>query len=77
FTVISDVVERVTVGGGHSAPLLLDLGCGPGSLAARLAARMPAAEVVGVDADPLLLELGRAHHGTALRFAEARIGEPG
>ncbi|MFK0232827.1 class I SAM-dependent methyltransferase [Streptomyces vinaceus] len=77
FTVISDVVERVTEGCGRPAPLLLDLGCGPGSLAARLAARMPAAEVVGVDADPLLLELGRAHHGTALRFAEARIGEPG
>ncbi|MCX4545750.1 class I SAM-dependent methyltransferase [Streptomyces sp. NBC_01565] len=75
FTVISDVVERVTA--GHAAPLLLDLGCGPGSLAARLAQRMPAAEVVGVDADPLLLELGRAHHGAALRFAEASIGEPG
>ncbi|MFJ3923316.1 class I SAM-dependent methyltransferase [Streptomyces sp. NPDC090022] len=75
FTVISDVVERVTT--GHPAPLLLDLGCGPGSLAARLAQRMPAAEVVGVDADPLLLELGRAHHGSALRLAEASIGEPG
>nr|WSW47102.1 class I SAM-dependent methyltransferase [Streptomyces sp. NBC_01001] len=75
FTVISDVVERVTA--GCAAPLLVDLGCGPGSLAARLAERMPAAEVVGVDADPLLLELGRAHHGAALRFAEASIGEPG
>ncbi|MEU8778939.1 class I SAM-dependent methyltransferase [Streptomyces sp. NPDC048606] len=75
FTVISDVVERVTE--GHPGPLLLDLGCGPGSLAARLARRMPAAEVVGVDADPLLLELGRAHHGGALRFVEASIGEPG
>ncbi|UQX04219.1 class I SAM-dependent methyltransferase [Streptomyces sp. RerS4] len=75
FTVISDVVERVTE--GHAGPLFLDLGCGPGSLGARLARRMPTAEVVCVDADPLLLQLGRAHHGAALRFAEASIGEPG
>ncbi|QES51351.1 methyltransferase [Streptomyces venezuelae] len=74
FTVIADVVEHMTL--GRPAPLVLDLGSGPGSLAARLAGRLPAAEVVAVDADPLLLELGRAHHGSTLRYVEALIGAP-
>lgn len=75
FTVIADVVEAAT--GAAVRPLIADLGCGPGSLAARLAERLPHAEVVGVDTDPLLLALGRAHHGAAVRFADATIGEPG
>ncbi|MER6995222.1 class I SAM-dependent methyltransferase [Streptomyces sp. NPDC000410] len=75
FTVIADVVEHMTL--GRPAPLVLDLGSGPGSLAARLAGRLPAAEVLAVDADPLLLELGSAHYGPALRYVEAVIGEPG
>ncbi|WP_030214539.1 class I SAM-dependent methyltransferase [Streptomyces bikiniensis] len=75
FTVISDVVEHVCA--GRSRPLLLDLGCGPGSLSARLARRLPDAEIVAVDMDPVLLELGRAHHGGAARFVEAVIGEEG
>ncbi|UWE10362.1 class I SAM-dependent methyltransferase [Actinacidiphila bryophytorum] len=75
FTVIADVVEHVAEGRG--APLLLDLGCGPGSLAARLAARLPLAEIVAVDMDPVLLELGRAHHGSAARYVDAVIGEEG
>ncbi|AWZ08385.1 MULTISPECIES: class I SAM-dependent methyltransferase [unclassified Streptomyces] len=75
FTVIADVVERVTL--GRPAPLVVDLGSGPGSLAARLASRLPTADVLAVDADPLLLELGRAHYGTALRYVEALIGAPG
>ncbi|MFL6077401.1 MAG: class I SAM-dependent methyltransferase [Mycobacteriales bacterium] len=54
FTVIADAVEAAT---GRPDPLIVDLGCGPGSLAVRLLARFPNATVVGVDADPLLLEL--------------------
>jgi trans-aconitate methyltransferase len=34
---------------------VLDLGCGPGSLAGRLAARLPTAEIIGLDQDPVLL----------------------
>jgi trans-aconitate methyltransferase len=34
---------------------VLDLGCGPGSLAARLLERLPAASVVAIDSYPLLL----------------------
>lgn len=75
FTVIADVVEHVVA--DRPSPLLLDLGCGPGSLAARLASRMPSAEIVAVDMDPVLLELARAHHGAAARYVDAVIGEPG
>ncbi|WP_055716513.1 class I SAM-dependent methyltransferase [Streptomyces torulosus] len=73
FTVIADVVEHVTT--DRTRPLLLDLGCGPGSMAARLAARLPTAEIVAVDMDPLLLELGRTHHANAARFVDAVVGE--
>ncbi|MCQ0025153.1 class I SAM-dependent methyltransferase [Streptomyces somaliensis DSM 40738] len=75
FTVIADVVEAAVA--GVSRPLVADLGCGPGSLAARLAGRLPQAEVVGVDTDPVLLALGRAYHGGRVRFADVRVGEPG
>ncbi|MBQ0826132.1 class I SAM-dependent methyltransferase [Streptomyces tagetis] len=75
FTVICDVVEHVCA--GRARPLLLDLGCGPGSLSARLARRLPGAETVAVDRDPVLLELARAHHGDAARYVDAVIGEDG
>src|SRR5215475_10874121 len=56
FTAMIDAVRECA---GRPDPLVLDLGCGPGSLATRLLARIPAARVVAVDADPLLLALGR------------------
>lgn len=40
-------------------PTVIDLGCGPGSLSVRVLERLPAATVLAVDADPLLLEIGR------------------
>lgn len=40
---------------------LLDLGCGPGCLMAVLLETFPSAEVTGVDFDPTILLLGRAH----------------
>ncbi|MFD7665599.1 class I SAM-dependent methyltransferase [Streptomyces sp. NPDC059788] len=75
FTVVADAVEKVTAHQDRS--LVLDLGCGPGSLAARLAGRLPRADVVAVDKDPVLLALGEAHHGGAVRFVEAPVGGPG
>lgn len=64
FTVVADVVEHVTAHTDH--PRVVDLGCGPGSLAVRLARRMPRARIVAVDMDPVLLELARAlGHGPA------------
>jgi trans-aconitate methyltransferase len=76
FTVIADVVEHVTAGRA-GRPLVADLGCGPGSLAARLARRLPDADIVAVDMDPLLLELARTHHADAARYVDAVIGETG
>ncbi|MBM9506203.1 class I SAM-dependent methyltransferase [Actinacidiphila acididurans] len=76
FTVIADVVEHVTANRAH--PLLVaDLGCGPGSLAARLAGRLRTADIVAVDRDPLLLALARTRHADAARYVDAVIGEPG
>jgi SAM-dependent methyltransferase len=75
FTVIADIVEHMT--SDEPKPLVVDLGCGPGSLAARLAQRLPHAEIVAVDRDPLLLELGRTHHAAVARFVEATIGADG
>lgn len=42
-----------------ATPRVLDLGCGPGTLTARLAAALDRARVLGVDLDPLLVALAR------------------
>ncbi|GAA2347253.1 class I SAM-dependent methyltransferase [Saccharopolyspora halophila] len=71
FAVIIDVV-RETVG---VQPSVLDLGCGPGSLGARLRETLPGARVVGLDADPLLMGLGRARY-PELEFVDADLADP-
>ena len=76
FTVIADVVEHVTQG-RVGRPLVVDLGCGPGCLSDRLARRLPRADIVGADMDPLLLELARARHGRAVRYVETVLGRDG
>jgi SAM-dependent methyltransferase len=76
FTALIDVVEAAA---SRPDPLIIDLGCGPGSLAVRLLSRLPDATVIAVDADPLLLELGQAAEpGRAgLRFADLDLRVPG
>ncbi|MGI5208759.1 class I SAM-dependent methyltransferase [Spirillospora sp. CA-108201] len=76
FTVLIDALEAAVA---RPDPLVLDLGCGPGSLAGRILDRIPGATVVAVDADPLLLSLGRAAHAgrAGLTFAELDLREPG
>jgi SAM-dependent methyltransferase len=70
------LVEAVTAL-GVPAPLVLDLGCGPGSVANRILARLPEAVVVGIDADPVLLELGRRSHPDGrVRFIDADLTDP-
>jgi SAM-dependent methyltransferase len=66
------LIDAVAEGAGRPDPLVIDLGCGPGSLAVRLLDRIPAATVVAVDADPVLLTLGRAAWAArpGLRFAD-------
>jgi len=73
FRVVIDVVRAATAGGSAS---VVDLGCGPGSLSQRLAAALPGARVVGVDADPLLLGLGSANTGPRVRLVEADLATP-
>ncbi len=76
FTVLIDAVEAGTA---RPDPLVLDLGCGPGSLSSRLLDRLPNATIVAIDTDPLLLALAReANAGrTGLRFADLDLGAPG
>ncbi len=75
FTALIDAVEA----GARPDPLVLDLGCGPGSLSVRLLDRIPAATVLAIDADPLLLALGRAGYAgrAGLRFADCDLRTPG
>jgi trans-aconitate methyltransferase len=74
FAVIGDVVAEVL---RPTKPVVgatvLDLGCGPGSLSARLADRLPGLRVIGVDSDPLLLALGRARYGYRVEFVDADL----
>ncbi|MFC0862883.1 class I SAM-dependent methyltransferase [Sphaerimonospora cavernae] len=76
FTALIDAIE---VGVGRPDPLVLDLGCGPGSLSARLLRRLPLARVIAIDTDPLLLSLGRARYGdmAGLDFADLDLRVPG
>jgi SAM-dependent methyltransferase len=58
----------------------LDLGCGPGSLSARILRRFPRARVVAVDHDPVVLGIGRGTLGSAggrLSWVNADLGSPG
>ncbi|HEY6478401.1 MAG TPA: class I SAM-dependent methyltransferase [Streptosporangiaceae bacterium] len=71
------LIDAVAAAAGRDDPLVLDLGCGPGSLAVRLLDRLPAATVVAVDADPVLLALGQAAARPGLRFADLDLREPG
>jgi SAM-dependent methyltransferase len=76
FTALIDAVEE---GAGRPDPLVLDIGCGPGSLAVRLLARLPRATVVGIDADPVSLTLGQAAYSgvPGLRFTDLDLRVPG
>ncbi len=76
FTALIDAVEQ---GAGRADPLVLDLGCGPGSLAVRLLDRLPKATVLAVDADPVLLALGRSAwlDRPGLRFADRDLRSGG
>ncbi|WP_340688068.1 class I SAM-dependent methyltransferase [Amycolatopsis coloradensis] len=77
FAVLIDVVEHVCR--DVAEPLVLDLGCGPGSLATRLAGRLPRARVIGVDNDPFLLALARATRPRQadIEYLQADLAESG
>ena len=66
------LIDAVALGTGQEDPVVIDLGCGPGSLSVRLLDRLPKATVVAVDTDPVTLALGRAAYGDrpGLRFVD-------
>jgi SAM-dependent methyltransferase len=76
FTALIDAVEEAT---GRPDPLVLDLGCGPGSLSVRLLDRLPHATVVGIDADPVSLTLAQAAYSgrAGLRLVDLDLRVPG
>ena len=54
------MVERLAqLCGDDPGPALLDLGCGPGNISLLLAARWPAAKVLGLDGAPRMLAVAR------------------
>ncbi|MDO8185303.1 class I SAM-dependent methyltransferase [Conexibacter sp. JD483] len=77
FAIIASLVELHC----GPAPLVVDLACGPGSLSARILAALPGARVLGVDHDPLLLELARRElaprHDGRLTLLDADLEDAG
>jgi SAM-dependent methyltransferase len=71
FTAMTDAVAAMA----GPEPRVLDLGCGPGSLAARVVDRIPGSTVTAIDADPVLLAIGRGALGTRerLQFVDADL----
>lgn len=72
FAVIVDALGSLL--GDHFT--VLDVGCGPGSLARRVLDAHPGATVLALDSDPLLLEIGRralTGYGDRLRWVDADL----
>jgi SAM-dependent methyltransferase len=72
FAVIADAVEARAA---QPDPLILDLGCGPGSLGARIKERLPRARVIGVDSNPVLLAIAAAAYDVEL--VDHDLADPG
>jgi SAM-dependent methyltransferase len=66
FALAFECIERLGAAPGR----FLDLACGPGALTARVLRRFPAAEVTGVDMDPLLLAIARGALGDRATWME-------
>ena len=79
FTAALDAVEVLRSATPDEEFTVLDLACGPGSFSQRVLGRFPAARVVAVDMDPVLLGVGRAALGTAggrLDWVDADLRDP-
>ncbi|MER5442345.1 class I SAM-dependent methyltransferase [Streptomyces sp. NPDC002790] len=75
FRVMLDMVEAFV----GSAPRVLDLACGTGSITDRLLSRFPDATSVGVDLDPALLAIARGtfEGDERVAFVTADLKDPG
>ncbi|RMB87457.1 trans-aconitate 2-methyltransferase [Streptomyces shenzhenensis] len=74
FTIMLDVVEALV----GTAPRVLDLACGTGSITARLLTRFPQAVSTGVDLDPALLAIaeGTFAGDERVTFVTADLKDP-
>jgi SAM-dependent methyltransferase len=72
--VLVDVVEAMV----GSAPTVVDLGCGPGTITLRLLDRLPGACSIAVDVDPVLLTIASATFGDddRVRIVRADLNDP-
>ncbi|RIQ18216.1 class I SAM-dependent methyltransferase [Jiangella rhizosphaerae] len=86
FDIVLDVVARhcatsADLGDDGAGLTVLDLACGPGSLSARVLDRLPAARVIGIDYDPVLLAIAAAwvggRHGDRFTPVDADLAAPG
>ncbi|WP_236246641.1 trans-aconitate 2-methyltransferase [Streptomyces sp. CC210A] len=75
FRVMLDMVEACV----GTAPRVLDLACGTGSITKRLLERFPNATSVGVDLDPALLTIAEGYFAGdgRVRFVRADLTDPG
>ena len=65
-----DLLARIAL---EAPATVVDLGCGAGNLAPLIAARWPAAQLIGVDSSPDMLAKARADH-PRVQFVRADIG---
>lgn len=86
FEIMLDVIAQLCAASDEfeadgSGLTVLDLACGPGSLSQRLLDRFPAARVIGVDYDPVLLTLAAAwlgqRHGERFTALDADLASAG
>ena len=75
FTTVVDLVRRATA--DQRDPVVLDLGAGPGSLAARVAEVLPGSRVLAFECDPVLVAIGRSWCGQRVEFVDQVVGAPG
>lgn len=74
FRVMLDMVEALV----GTAPRVLDLACGTGSITDRVLKRFPQSTSTGVDLDPALLTIARGHFAGDPRvtFVTADLKDP-
>jgi trans-aconitate methyltransferase len=75
ISTLLDVVEAVA----GTAPTVVDLACGPGSITSRLFDRLPRARSIAVDVDPVLLTIASATFANddRARVVRADLRDPG
>ncbi|MGC4938643.1 class I SAM-dependent methyltransferase [Kribbella sp. DT2] len=77
FEVMLDVIARLAAAEDGGRLTVLDLACGPGSLAGRILERFPDVQVIGLDYDPVLLTLADTWLGDRFTAVDADLARPG